>query len=449
MDWVLLAAILIFLIILLVARWPVRVSLGIYALLLPFDAVLIPAKVGNTHLHLTWFVGAGAAGVLLTTALLGRGFVRPPRSALWLTLLVFWAATSSLWAINTERAVFRLPLIALLLLLYLTAVSIRVNKKELATIAWLAILGGCLAAAISIYQFSSGQGFTSVHAAELRDQLSGRGTLWTTNPNYLGATLILPLSLALGQLLSSTSRLRRLLLMGVIALIGGGIYLTMSRGVLLASAVVSMVFFWRSRSRRRMLGAMAVLAIILMAMPTRFFLRLGESLTDRGAGRLDIWMVGLRALKHYGIVGAGLDCFPDAYNEYIHTGLNFVGFSRSPHNIYLATGVELGIVGLVLLLSVIAGHLLLATKVCRATLDEVSRLQVISYEAACWGLLAVGFSLDLLWETYFWLTLMLLVIAVRSWQTSRAAVYLGAGPCREGLVARASTPLPPYSHHIS
>lgn len=407
-------------ILLLVARWPVGASLGMYAFLLPFDSVLISGQMGGIHLHLTWLVGAAAGAILLTIGLVGRGFVHPPRPALWLSMIGFWAAMSCLWAINTGAAIFRLPLIGLLLLLYLAAVSVRASEKELAMVVWLAILGGCAAAGVSLYGYSQGEMWGATYG-----QAFGRGTLSVgervTNPNTLGATLILPLSLAVGLLLSSRSRFRWLLLTGSIALIGASIYATMSRGTLVAIAVVFLVYIWQTQPPRRVLASITVLGVIILAMPQFFHSRLGESLADRGAGRLDIWVVGLRALKHYAVLGAGLDCFPDAFREYVHTAPNFTGFARAPHNVYLGTWVELGIVGFLLLLSAVRGHLHLATKACRIDPHESSRLQLISYEAAFLGLLASGFFLDLLWEEYFWLTLMLLVMGARTRQANREA----------------------------
>ena len=405
-------------VLLVVARWPVGASLGMYAFLLPFDSVLISGQTGGIHLHLTWFVGAAAGAILLTIGLVGRGFVCPPRPALWLSLIGFWAAMSCMWAINTGVAVFRLPLIGLLLLLYLTAVSIRASQSELAIVVWLAILGGCVAAGVSLYSYSQGEMWVATYG-----QTFGRATLSVgdrvTNPNTLGATLILPLSLAIGLLLSSRSRFRLLLLTGSIALIGASIYTTISRGTLVAIAVVVLVYIWQSRPSWRVLASVTVLGVIVLAMPQVFLSRLGEAFTDRGAGRLDIWVVGLRALQHYAVLGAGLDCFPDAFREYVHAAPNFKGFARAPHNVYLGTWVELGVVGFLLLLGAVRGHLRLAARACRIDPEESSRLQLISYEAACLGLLASGFFLDLLWEEYFWLTLMLLVMGVRTRQANR------------------------------
>ena len=124
--------------------------------LLPFDSVLILGSAGRIHLHATWFFGIATVCALMAAGLLNRGFLRPPRVALWLSLLVFWAGISVWWAIDTGSASLRLPVMGLLLVLYLTASSLPVTEKELTSVAWLSILGGCIAAASACISFMKG-----------------------------------------------------------------------------------------------------------------------------------------------------------------------------------------------------------------------------------------------------------------------------------------------------
>jgi O-antigen ligase len=205
------------------------------------------------------------------------------------------------------------------------------------------------------------------------------------------------------------------LLFGLVGVIGASILATMSRGAIAAVATVFIVLLWRFGAKRRVLLPLVIMGGIVMSMPdiSKRFMQ-----SDRGAGRFDIWHVGLSAFRHYALFGAGQDCFPDAFNQYVRTAPNFVGFSRAPHNIYLGTGVELGLVGLVLLLGAIVRHFLLAAKGSRAVPDEALRLQLVSYQAALCGLLVCGFFLDILWDEYFWLTLMLMVMTVHSRKTT-------------------------------
>lgn len=424
MDWIPLSIAFAFAAAVFAARRPVEASLGTYAFLVPFDAVLIGGQAGGIHLHATWFVAIAACGILSTIGLLSRGFVRPPQAALWLSLLVFWAALSSAWAIRSEIAPFRLPELLLLLLLYLVAVSSRITEEELNTIVWLAVLGGSVAALISLYQFSRGQYFVPPDAPQIE---TGRAALsvgaYATEPNALGATLLLPFSLAAGILLSSRTWLSRLLMIGCVALIGTCIYASMSRGAVAAIAVVVLIYLWRSRARPRVWVLFLVMGGSMAAMPELFVSRFQDIMADRGAGRMDIWENGLQALRHYGILGAGLDRFPAAYNKFLYVSSEYRGFSRASHNIYLGTAVELGIVGITLLALILWRHLLPATKAYRSDPNESSRLRLISYEAACWGLLVQGFFYDILWEEYLWLAWMLLIVATRARQVSRTLAY--------------------------
>lgn len=428
MEWVLLAMVTSMAIALLLVRSPVGGALGLFGFLLPFDAVLVLAQVGRIHIHITWIVGAAAGVLLLLTARFGNRFTTPPQAAVWMGLLIFWAVLSYFWSLNADNAVLRLPVLALLLFLYFAAASIRPTEKEMATIIWLVILGGALGAAISLYGFSRGEWYTSPLSRHVPRQLSGRETLATgdrmTDPNNLGASLILPLSLAVCTLLSSRTWARRLLLFGLVGVIGASILATMSRGAIAAVATVFMVLLWRSGVRRRVFLPLLLMGGILMSMPA-VSKRLMLTQVDRGAGRLDIWQVGLSAFRHYALFGAGQDCFPYAFNQYVQTAPHFVGLSRAPHNIYLGTGVELGLVGLVLLFGAIVRHLLLAAKGGHAVRDEGLRLQLVSYEAAIWGLLVSGFFLDLLWEEYFWLTLMLMVMTVHVRKARWEPTYQG------------------------
>ncbi|MFB3916902.1 MAG: O-antigen ligase family protein [Terriglobales bacterium] len=426
MEWLPFSIVLALIIAIVMARWPVAASLGFYAFLLPFDSILIAARVGEIHLHVTWLVGAATTVVLVLTGLLGRRLLRPPQAAVFAVLIVFWAFMSYFWAINIDRAVFRLPFLALLLLLYLAGVSVRITENEVRAIAWMAIFGGVLAAAISLYAFSQGEWWRSPVATQVLRELSGRGTLSSggrvTDPNTLGATLVLPLSLAVGFLMSSRTWPRRLLLIGSVVVIGASVLATMSRGTILGVTIVFLVFLWRSRASWRLLLPFALIGGAATTMPL-VLARFAQTQADRGAGRLDIWGVGLRAFGHYAFLGAGLDCFPDAFNQYAHTAKNFVGFFRAPHNIFLGTGVELGVVGLVLLLLFIFRHIAFAVNSRRADTDEAFRLQLVSFEAGLWGLVVCGLFIDLFWEGYFWLSLMLLTILVRARQESREAAY--------------------------
>jgi len=86
----------------------------------------------------------------------------------------------------------------------------------------------------------------------------------------------------------------------------------------------------------------------------------GNLITDRvatagasgGAGRTDIWSVGLVIFETSPLIGVGYANFPVAYTPQLvmEAGVGFSqGAYRDPHNLLISTSAELGLVGLVLL----------------------------------------------------------------------------------------------------
>jgi O-antigen ligase len=160
-----------------------------------------------------------------------------------------------------------------------------------------------------------------------------------------------------------------------------------------------LIFVFRLHLNWRLLIPMTVLGAALMLMPDLFFQRVQDVAQTRGAGRLDIWTAGIESLQSYGILGAGLENFPNAYTEYAGRERFYQGGHRAPHNIYLSAAVEFGILGIVLLIAAVVSQL----RALKASNTVLNMVQVVSFEAACYGILVAGFTLDVLWRKAFWL----------------------------------------------
>jgi O-antigen ligase len=146
-------------------------------------------------------------------------------------------------------------------------------------------------------------------------------------------------------------------------------------------------------------------------MPDLLFDRIGLVVTGEettGAGRTEIWRVGLHALERFGWFGAGLSNFPVAYDRYAYTAPGDP--SRGAHSIFLGTWVELGVVGLVFLLAVLFSHL----RSGRGMKGSVSEMAFpAAIEAACFGFLVIAVFSDALWSKAIWMPWILTVWASR------------------------------------
>src|SRR5262249_5151238 len=329
-------------------------------------------------------------------------FERPPKGALWWGGLLIWGLFTTLWAVNPAVVLQRAPTALGLFLLYAAAVCLRVSKRELFWVIMLTILGGLTAAGYAAWQFYHGVGYISPAAAH---KLSNRATLvlgkGETDPNMFAANLLLPLSLAVGESLSLRRGILRIVSWLASAIVAFGLLTTMSRGSLLAVAAMTFVFLRRHRVDWRILTGVAVLPLMTLALPQLFFARLASGLGSHGEGRFDIWWVGLRLLGDWGILGAGLANFPVVYNKYAGYAPVFQGFGRAPHNIYLGIAVELGVVGLLLLIGAVWSEMRAARPFIGSRCTAYSPLET-ACEAACWGMLVMGLSIDILWLKAFW-----------------------------------------------
>jgi O-antigen ligase len=381
--------------------------LGVFVAVVPFDDAS-RIQVGTSSLTVTSIAGFLAMFTLLGWSLaLGR-FRVPSRSAALWVVFIAWQACSVLWAVDQGVAIERLPTVGSLLLFYLVVSCCEFSEREITGVARFAILGGCLAAALCLYLFHSGVFFQNV---------SMRGTVsfgsQQIESNVFAASLLLPLSLAIGEFFVAKTLRVKILLIGGMFLIALGIFYTTSRGALLAVAVVILFYVCKARITWRALAAPVLLGLALLLAPGFLFIRLLQSGVTGGAGRLYIWQTGLAAFKDYFAVGAGLDNFRVIYNHYAASAAQSAGLGRQPHNTFLEVAVETGTIGLLLFVVVIASHFREARQ-REAQAAGAERFRLIACEAAAWGMLTASFFLHLLWFKEFWVVWTMLAICSRA-----------------------------------
>ena len=408
-HWFLLAALAL---VALVVLRPVYVALGIFAFLVPFDSITVVGQ-GASGTSISWYIGAAAAPILLLIGL-AAGRLRSPSSAsrLWILFLA-WSAITTFWAIEPNDSLLRLPTALAFLIFYFVSASFRIKKKEFEAIVAMTILGGVAAAGLILYQFHQGI-FYEGSGQTLRGSLSWGDR--ETNPNTIVASLLPATSFCISWLFRVRGWLGRVFVAALITATVSAIMVTMSRGGLVALFAVIAVYCYRSGVNWRLIAIIVVLAVSLSFMPSLFFMRLEEAYSTGGSGRLYIWAAGLVALRHYGLIGAGLNNFQAAYTQYAGYASHFMGFGRDPHNVFLSIAVESGILGIVLFLGAIRRQLREVTKVC--ALSPMPNHSIIACEAACWGLLTGGLFSNVLWSKAFWFSWVVLVFATQLGKTS-------------------------------
>jgi len=384
----------------LALKWPVEVALGSVALVFPFDSILVAVKSGSGSgtFTVTWFVSVGAGALLMARIVSGVRQSPPFAARLWI-LLIAWGTTTTLWAVDSSVALKRLPMAWSLLILYLAAVHTRVTKKQLNVIITLTVLGGLAAALWASWAYFSGSSWSNTGRASIALDTN------EADPNYFAAMLLVPLSLAIGMFRSTRSRLLKTLMVLTVAIAALSIFLTMSRGALVALILLAGVYVYRLGIRlRTFAGIVAVLAVLAMFAPPTFWKRLQPDALSTGAGRTNIWVAGSQMLKHHFIFGVGLANFPVAYDAYAGAGPKFQGYRRDSHNNYLNILAEQGAIGLMLFFVALFYTFRLLRAGPRA---RAPAMLVVSCEAALVAVLGAAFFLDLLFSKFVWFLLIL------------------------------------------
>ena len=365
---------------------PLIFPLGLYIMMVPVDGLLLNSSTAT----LTRFVGIATSVALLFHMVIMRRVLVPPKSwAIW-GIFMLLASLTGLWTIDPDRTAFTISQLIALYVFFTILALYPADRKDVRIVGALIVASGVLFAAWGLFDYLTGIRF------------QGRASVFMgatmLDPNHAAASLLLPVALAVGTLLETRNiwlRLASLVSSGMMVAL---LFLTGSRGGLIALAVMLLYIAWRTRYRFQILAIMAVGGLASLLAPTVWD-RFADKDLGGGSGRLFIWDVARLALKDHWLAGAGVGAFPAAYNHALFSIYQpvFQGWSRPSHNAFLCAFVELGIFGGVL--HIIAWY--------RSWSDSRGNVVI---EAAIVGLAIASVFLDVLWFKYIWLAFMMAVL---------------------------------------
>lgn len=267
--------------------------------------------------------------------------------AAWVVLSVIWAEQTSGWLTATGSWILNLALFPIVF----------AALREPRHVVWLFVgfIGGALV--------SAAFGVVNGPAANVGDRLGGGGL----NPNQLGAVL------TVGAILAASLGSRRgwapparmiAFLAGILCVLA--LLATVSRGAILGFAVALAAAPFVVGPRRRFAafslaalvaaGAFMYFALIAPASDLHRF-----TTPDRtGNGRTDIWTVGWRMVQAHPVNGIGAGNFQVSSIHYLlrpgviqHPEF-IIDKPKVAHNVYLQVLAELGVVGELIFLALIA-----------------------------------------------------------------------------------------------
>jgi O-antigen ligase len=396
--------------------WPVATLIGAYSFLAPADDLL--AFGGGATI--TRFVAMLAVSGLLIALLRDRSSTTIPRFVMvWFAVLA-WMIASVFWATDQSMAVQKVEQIGLAVLVFMFAALVQATRAELRVIV-AAIVGS--SAAIAAYAIT-------VHPVEahlgkdrvvLQTTMGGR-----VDPNDLAAGMILAFALCIAAATTS-ERVAWRITGGLLSLLlFAAILATDSRGGLLATLLV--VVWTAVRARNRFVAGGLLAAVVSLSVSTsniwqRF---IGD---ETGAGRSDIWKVGVAAFREHWLIGSGIGTFPDAYNSvYLAVPHHFyIKWSRPAHDLLVQSFTELGIVGGILVLTAFWFQFRALISIHKADPDRWLR---VALEATTLGYFVAALFIDTLDMKQTWVIpiVIAVLINVRAHEAAQSAAIAPAEP---------------------
>ncbi|HXJ47531.1 MAG TPA: O-antigen ligase family protein [Candidatus Acidoferrum sp.] len=198
-------------------------------------------------------------------------------------------------------------------------------------------------------------------------QIGDAPSFLNLSPNADAMFLEMPLAFAAAFVLFPSRPRERVVAAVVLALVLLAMILTLSRAGYLAMAILAVVLVLNAQSRRLriwMVGALALVAVVVLEVP--FINQRVFTLASSAALRTSIYGQALRMLSQRPIFGAGIDGFAQAVAPF-RPGNQTI--ELYPHDFWLTTWSEIGLLGLVAFAIIYFGVLWRAARALPAAND--------------------------------------------------------------------------------
>jgi putative inorganic carbon (hco3(-)) transporter len=385
-------------------------GLGLFTILAFFSVITEGSNLTIIKLAGFVLVGVVIVRILRTHGQVGDLLRDHPWLA-WLAItLGMWSVASMMWALSASTAETNgIRLVEGLVLIFVVYGSVR-SVADLRLVLWSFMLGALLAAGYGIIH-----GSTNPNAVT---RLSGG----VGDPNQLAACLVPALAFAVALFMTSKRGWEKLAVVGCAAVVTPALFLTQSRGGLVALSVMVVVgILCAGRLRRRALLLATVVAGVGL---TYFSVFASAEATARvssagdGTGRVDLWSVATKMFENHPLGGIGSGNFPNAAPAYTPGSISLPRFDlilytpEVTHNTYLQMAAELGSVGLVLFVGLVACALFVAVRALRQLSQKDSEIAwlVRATIVAAAGMFTAYFFFSAQYQKQLWLILGLLAV---------------------------------------
>jgi hypothetical protein len=289
---------------------PAIFPIAAYLFAVPFDNLLQTG--GGT---VTKMLGAASVVVALLVMIGDRRRTLTPALPAVLAWLAFiaWSVVSLSWSIALVDSYSWVTTVLELFVLYAVFATFRIREDEVRVLVWAIIAGGLACSAYGLWLYHTGT-FVQTSGAQLRLDIKFgvNGSTGSINADHFSGALVLPIALALAVTLRVRG-LRKWIGWATVFMLFGGVFVSGTRGAVIAIGLVCLYLIIFSPYGRKQLVAMGVAGFLgSLALPT-VWLRFADPTQGAGDGRFAIWSIGWDAFRTHWLAGSGAGDFRDAY----------------------------------------------------------------------------------------------------------------------------------------
>ena len=230
------------------------------------------------------------------------------------------------------------------------------------------------------------------------------------NPNAYGAYLILIIFPVIMLSIYEKNKNKKLVYLFLSMLLITNLLMTFSRNALLGFGLGVLVLgLIYSIKLIFALGGFSILMVFIPSVSQRV---IDITSLSQNESRIKLWKTAIMMIREHPIIGVGNGNFVTRYNEYVikYKELKYQSYQNYPsHNSYLKVQSELGIMGIVSFLGVIAITLFRVKKLYSTTTDKFHKPFYMGVMASMIAFLFMNVSDNLFFApkatTYFWFLL--------------------------------------------
>lgn len=342
----------------------------------------------------------------------GRLEIALPPPALFAIAYIAWGTMSLAWAIDSQLVLERLQILVQSLALYIMMINLVNTPGRVRTTLALIVVVSVVSAILLDVTALSGQ---------LMEGRADIAQISAYGPNNQAAYLMLGVATLMVWFTQEKQLARKLAFLAAWMTVVLSIVATASRGAMVSLAAVLICGLLLDKKMWQVIVPAPLAGLLALGIYPSLVDRIKSIVTmsDRGAGRLDIWRVGLRVVAAHPLLGVGWGNYGRAYEQYLFDTSGLAMFARrgmGSHNDFLGTLGELGVVGFVLFVGMVGlafyGALRCVLSYGRDHEGPMRNL-AMSVLLGLVGLLVASVFVDLRYRKFFWVVLALSAVVER------------------------------------